>query len=193
MFTDKANTALLNQILLTATRPLDPKATDYDLGFKLQVMYGSDARYVQYLGEGDYWINELDQITPVEVWGVVHTPWLFSGGIDIKAGQWVTLEGAETIDPTTNYFYSHSYIFNFGIPLVETGVMTISHVDPLVDIYCRHRQRREHDLRRRQRCPSGVCGRHRAQSAGRQPHEFSPPPISGRKLLTPTGPPAPTL
>ncbi|MGH6812134.1 MAG: outer membrane beta-barrel protein [Methylocella sp.] len=135
LFTDKANTPLLNQILLTAQRPLDPKATGYDFGFKLQVMYGSDARYTHYLGEGDYWINELNQITPVEAWGIVHLPWLFSGGIDVKAGQFVTLEGAETIDPTTNYLYSHSYIFNFGIPFVHTGIMTISHVDPLVDIY----------------------------------------------------------
>src|SRR3984893_5778380 len=42
---------------------------------------------------------------------------------------------AETIDPTTNYLYSHSYIFNFGIPFVDTGILSISHVDPLVDIY----------------------------------------------------------
>jgi Putative beta-barrel porin-2, OmpL-like. bbp2 len=135
LFTDKANTPLLNQILLTATRPLDPKATDYDFGFKLQVMYGSDARYTQYLGESAYWINELNQFTPVEAWAALHTPWLYSGGIDFKAGQWVTLEGAETIDPTTNYLYSHSYIFNFGIPFVHTGIMSVSHVDPLVDIY----------------------------------------------------------
>ena len=98
-------------------------------------MYGSDARYTHYLGEGDYWINELNQITPVEAWAAAHLPWLFKGGIDVKAGQWVTLEGAETIDPTTNYLYSHSYIFNFGIPFVDTGVLTIWHVDPLVDIY----------------------------------------------------------
>lgn len=135
LFTDKANQPLLNQILLTVQRPLDPKATDYDFGFKLQAMYGTDARYTHYLGELDYIINDWSQITPVEAWGIVHTPWLFKGGIDIKAGQWVTLEGAETIDPTTNYLYSHSYIFNFGIPLVETGIMTISHVDPLLDIY----------------------------------------------------------
>ena len=121
--------------MLTVQRPLDPKATDYDFGFKLQAMYGSDARYTHYLGELDYIINDWSQITPVEAWAIVHTPWLFSGGIDIKAGQCVTLEGAETIDPTTNYLYSHSYIFNFGIPLVHTGIMTISHVDPLVDIY----------------------------------------------------------
>src|SRR5471032_2988436 len=42
LFTDKPNTVLLNQILLTANKPLDPKATDFDWGFKLQGMYGSD-------------------------------------------------------------------------------------------------------------------------------------------------------
>ena len=135
LFTDKSGSPLLNQLLLTAQRPLDPKATGYDFGFKLQGMYGSDARYTHYLGECDYCINDRSQITPVEAWGIVHLPWLFAGGIDVKAGQYVTLEGAETIDPTTNYLYSHSYIFNFGIPLVETGVMSIWHVDPMVDIY----------------------------------------------------------
>ncbi|MGH6837705.1 MAG: outer membrane beta-barrel protein [Methylocella sp.] len=135
LFTDKANTPLLNQILLTAQRPLDPKATGYDLGFKLQVMYGSDARYTHYLGELDYAINELNQLDVVEAWAVVHLPWMFSGGIDVKGGQWVTLEGAETIDPTTNSLYSHSYIFNFGIPFKDTGILAIFHVDPLVDIY----------------------------------------------------------
>ncbi len=98
-------------------------------------MYGTDARYTHYLGELDYIINDWSQFTPVEALGIVHLPWLFAGGIDVKAGQYVTLEGAETIDPTTNYLYSHSYIFNFGIPLVHTGIMTISHVDPMVDIY----------------------------------------------------------
>jgi hypothetical protein len=135
LFTDKANTPLLNQILLTATRPLDPKATGYDFGFKVQLMYGSDARSTQFLGMTEYTINELNQFTSTEAWVIAHVPWLYSGGIDIKAGQYVTLEGAETIDPTTNYLYSHSYIFNFGIPFKHTGIMTISHVDPLVDIY----------------------------------------------------------
>ncbi|MGI8570425.1 MAG: outer membrane beta-barrel protein [Methylocella sp.] len=135
LFTDKANTPVLNQILVTAQRPLDPKATDYDFGFKVQLMYGSDARYTHFLGEGDYFINELNQFDVVEAWATAHLPWLFAGGIDIKAGQYVTLEGAEVIDPTGDYLYSHSYIFNFGIPFKHTGIMTVSHVDPLVDIY----------------------------------------------------------
>ncbi len=48
LFTDHANQATLNQLLLTANKPLDPKNPDAQWGFKLQVMYGSDARYTQY-------------------------------------------------------------------------------------------------------------------------------------------------
>ena len=50
LFTDHANQATLNQLLLTANKPLDPKNTDFQWGFKLQGMYGSDARYTQYPG-----------------------------------------------------------------------------------------------------------------------------------------------
>jgi hypothetical protein len=135
LFTDKANTPLFNQFLLTVQRPLDPKATDYDFGFKAQLMYGSDARYTHYLGEFNYIVNDRGQFTPVDLYAIAHLPWLFSGGIDVKAGQYVTLLGAEVIDPTGDYLYTHSYIFNFGIPLVHTGIMTISHIAPWLDIY----------------------------------------------------------
>lgn len=135
LLTDKANKPLLNQALLTVQRPLDPKSTDWDLGFRVQFMYGSDARYTRYLGQFDYLINDWSQFTPVEAWGVVHVPLFYSGGIDVKFGQYATLEGAEVISAGDNYLYSHSYIFNFGVPLVHTGIMTISHVDPMIDIY----------------------------------------------------------
>jgi hypothetical protein len=136
LFTDKPNTVLLNQILLTANKPLDPKATDFDWGFKLQGMYGSDARYTQFLGELNR-VNPEDrnQLDVVEANVLFHLPVLFDGGIDLKAGQYSTPLGYETIDPSTNPFYSHSYIFNFGIPLKHTGVLSISHVSPMVDVY----------------------------------------------------------
>lgn len=50
LFDEKANTALLNQIQLTATRPIDGSSSGYDLGFILQGSYGSDVRYTHYLG-----------------------------------------------------------------------------------------------------------------------------------------------
>ena len=53
----------------------------------------------------------------VEASGAVHLPHGFSGGIDVKLGQFVTLLRAEFINAPDNLFYSHSYIFNFGVPL----------------------------------------------------------------------------
>jgi hypothetical protein len=136
LFTDKPNTVLLNQILLTANKPLDPKATDFDWGFKLQGMYGSDARYTHFLGELDR-VNPQDrnQFDIVEANALFHLPVLFEGGVDIKAGQYSTPLGFETIDPSTNPFYSHSYIFSFGLPFKHTGVLTTSHVNPMLDVY----------------------------------------------------------
>lgn len=134
LFTDKANVPLFNQVAMILQRPIDSASQDYDFGFKADLMYGTDARYTHYLGMFTYSINDWGQFTPIELWAIAHLPWIFSGGIDIRAGQYVTLLGAETIDPTTNYFYSHSYIFNFG-PFQHTGIMTISHVDPMVDVY----------------------------------------------------------
>ena len=43
LFTDHANQVQLNQLLLTANKPLDPRNSDYQWGFKVQFMYGSDA------------------------------------------------------------------------------------------------------------------------------------------------------
>lgn len=135
LFTDKANSLLMNQALLTVQRPLDPKATGYDFGFKFQAMYGSDARYTHFLGEFDQSISGRNQFDIVEAHALFHLPWLTSGGVDVKVGQYVTLEGAEVIYAPDNALYSHSYIFNFGIPFKHTGIITTTHVTPLLDVY----------------------------------------------------------
>ncbi|MFL5256930.1 MAG: outer membrane beta-barrel protein [Rhodopila sp.] len=136
LFTDHANQAQLNQLLLTAAKPLDPKNPDIQWGFKLQFMYGSDARYTQFLGE----LNRVDpgaryQLDVVEANVLAHLPFVTEGGIDLKAGQYSTPIGFETIDPSTNPFYSHSYIFQFGLPFKHTGLLATSHLTPMVDVY----------------------------------------------------------
>ena len=136
LFTDHANQFQLNQILLTANKPLDPKDPDYQWGFKLQFMYGSDARYTQFLGELNRVVpNQRYQFDVVEANVLAHVPWLTEGGIDLKVGQYPTPLGYETIDPSTNPFYSHSYIFQFGLPFKHTGALAVTHVNGMLDIY----------------------------------------------------------
>ncbi len=134
LFDDKANTVLLNGLQLTATRPIDPTLSTFDFGFILQATYGSDARYTHYLGEFGYLTHDRNQFSILQANVTMHAPVLFKGGIDVKLGQFATLIGYETIDPSTNPFYSHSYNFNFG-PFEHTGLQAIAHVNPTLDLY----------------------------------------------------------
>ena len=139
LFTDKPSEGLLNSVALTLERDVDSSSKSVDIGFKLQGYYGSDARYTHFIGELDSDLkNNRNQFDLVEANITVHTPFLPSiikGGIDTKFGQFSTPLGEEVIDPTGNFFYSHSYIFNFGIPLKHTGILSIAHVTPALDIY----------------------------------------------------------
>ena len=135
LYGDRANLPMLNQLSIIATRPLDPKATGPDFGFTFQPMYGTDARYTHFYGEFDRSINSRYQFDIVEADALAHLPWLGSGGMDVKLGQYPTPIGYEVINPTANPLYSHSYIYQFGIPIKHTGILTTTHVTELVDIY----------------------------------------------------------
>jgi len=134
LFTDKADDIQLNQTSLIISRDIDPKK-QYDFGFKFQGMYGSDARYTHFIGELDLATDQKDQWDILEAWGQFHTPWLGTAGTDIKVGQYVTPLGTEVIDPRGNFFYSHDYIFNFGLPLKHTGILADTHVNSMLDVY----------------------------------------------------------
>jgi hypothetical protein len=134
LFTDRANEFLLNQLLFTAHRDVD-ESKAWDTGFKFQFMYGTDARYTRYLGEFDNAGSGNFAPAIQEAWVDFKTPWLGKGGTDFKIGQFVSPEGAEVVDPRGNFFYSHSYLFNFGIPIENTGILAISHVSDTLDLY----------------------------------------------------------
>jgi hypothetical protein len=135
LFTDKANRPILNQAVFAVGRALDPKATDYDVGFRFALLYGSDARIIHTLGIFDRVIHDRNQIDVEEADLLAHTPWLFEGGIDFKGGIFPTPLGAETIDPKPNPFYTHSYIFNYGLPFKHLGLLSTAHVTSLLDVY----------------------------------------------------------
>jgi Putative beta-barrel porin-2, OmpL-like. bbp2 len=123
VFDDRSNEFVMNQAVITAERALDPKV-GLDWGFKLQFLFGTDARYIHSLGLLDHAMrSSLYQPDIPEVYLSLHFPIVTEGGIDLKLGKFVTLEGAETIDPRTNPFYSHTYIFNFAIPFNHTGAL----------------------------------------------------------------------
>jgi hypothetical protein len=135
LFDDRANEPLLNQVVINFERALVAQPGEFDWGFKLQFMYGSDARFIHSLGLFDHTsATSILQPDLVEGYLNLHFPIISEGGLDLKLGKFVTLEGAETIDPRTNFFYSHTYIFNFGIPFNHTGALATFHATKWLDV-----------------------------------------------------------
>ena len=134
LLTDHPNQPTLNQAMVTFSRDIPKDVSDWDVGFHFTGMYGSDARYTHFLGVFNYVTDNRYQLDVVEASVSVHIP-VLAGGIDVKAGLYPTPIGFETIDPSTNPFYSHSYIFNFGIPLKHSGVLAVAHATDSIDIY----------------------------------------------------------
>jgi len=135
LFDDRANEPLLNQAVINFERVLAAQPGEFDWGFKAQFMFGSDARYIHSLGLLDSVMKtNLYQPDIVEAYVSLHLSLLTERGVDVKLGKWVTLEGAETIDPRTNVFYSHTYIFNFGIPFNHLGALFTVHTTNWLDL-----------------------------------------------------------
>lgn len=135
LWDDKANGLTFDEWQLTAQRPIDSKSKMYDFGFKLQGIYGADARYTHYLHQFPA-NNNANQFDIFEATIQMHIPWFTGGGVDIKLGEYPTLGSVEANDPSTNNFYSHSYIFSFGLPSKHTGILTtVLHAGSVVVLY----------------------------------------------------------
>jgi hypothetical protein len=135
LFTDRANEPLLNQMSIVAERLLDPNTTGFDWGFKFWFMYGSDSRYSKSLGLLDLATNARVQPDFWEISASVRLPIPSTDGLDLKIGKYQDPMTAEGGDPRGNIFYSHSYIFNFGHPGNETGMLATLHVNKYLDLY----------------------------------------------------------
>ena len=66
LFDDRANELLLNQAVITFERTLPSAADRIEWGFKLQAMFGSDARFIHSLGLLDNTMHETIQPDLVE-------------------------------------------------------------------------------------------------------------------------------
>lgn len=135
LFTDKSNQLVLNRFSLKAERDPDPLIQGIDLGFSLEGAYGLDSQFTHFLGIGDQGSTGRNSFDLLQANIRAHAGLVTRGGIDVTAGFFLSPMGAERTDPTENFFYSNSYIYNFGLPRKHTGILTISHVSDVVDLY----------------------------------------------------------
>lgn len=130
---NRANQPQLNQLDLTLSKTIDPQKPDYQVGFVLQGLYGSDARYYHLLGISDVLMKDRYQIIPAQAHIDVHALWLTKGGIDMQAGILQAPMGVEVLDPTVRPFYTLAYTSQYSVPFEHLGAMFHWHISPMVD------------------------------------------------------------
>lgn len=130
---DRANRPLFNQALATISRPVTTGA-DADIGFNLQALFGTDARYTPTIGILDQTFKGRYQLVFTQANVVLHAPVAHTAGLDVKIGLAPGAMGYEGIDPATRPFYTLSYITNFMVPFQTVGVITTLHAGPTLDL-----------------------------------------------------------
>jgi hypothetical protein len=121
------DTLMLNQLDLTIERAVDINKGSWDVGFLFEAMYGRDAFYTHSNGMFDQDNKNGGTTGPDDQFdipqGYISLVVPVLSGIEIKAGKMADLLGVETINPTTNVFYTHSYLFSYASPFTQTGVL----------------------------------------------------------------------
>src|SRR3990172_12215290 len=121
VFDDKANQFDINQAELWIDKPT---SVESPIGFGIDFIIGRDAKKIHSLGLG---ISAGDDPTKSDVFDLTQAYVTYKApignGLDLKAGKFVTLHGAEVIRRTGNFNVSRSLAFGFAIPFTHTGIM----------------------------------------------------------------------
>lgn len=135
LFDDRPNRPQPNRLSLTAERAVAAAPGEYDWGAKVTALFGSDARYTTSTGLFDDVSDGLVQPDLQDAYVVLHAPWLFERGVELKGGYFPSLCGLESIDPTANVLVSRSYAFNFGVPFKHLGALAALYPHDDVDLF----------------------------------------------------------
>lgn len=116
---DRDSEYQLNQAWLYLVRPTHTGGYGWDLGGRIDVIYGTDWRYGQSAGLEDR-INSANRF-----YGLV-LPQFYAevawNDLAVKLGHFATMTSYEVVPSPMNFFYSHSYLMaGYFDPLLVTG------------------------------------------------------------------------
>lgn len=123
-FNDRTGEFQLNQLNLYIEKALD-RESHWDLGGRVDVMFGTDTRFTQATGLDDKLISPRDlrfyDIAIPQFYLEVYAP--IGNGISAKIGHFYTILGQEVVMAPNNFFYSHAYSMQYGEPFTHTGAL----------------------------------------------------------------------
>jgi hypothetical protein len=119
-FNDRSNEYQLNQFYFIMERATKTEDRDWDIGGRVDMLYGTDSRFTVATGLETTW-NEGQRfygLAMPQLYGdIAYKKWTF------RFGHFYAIHGNEVVTAPDNFFYSHSYSFQYGEPFTHTGMM----------------------------------------------------------------------
>ncbi len=122
LFNDRVNEFTLDQLNFYIERAVDTEGDSWDIGGRMDFMYGTDARFTQASGWDDKWnagSSGYYDIAMPQLYVEVFAP--IGNGITAKLGHFYTSIGNEVVTAPDNFFYSHAYTMLYAEPFTHTG------------------------------------------------------------------------
>lgn len=112
----------LQQMWLFAEKPVDTGGCGWDVGGRVDCVFGTDVPFMQAFGDGSWdadWNSSDDYGSAMpQAYGEVGY-----GDFSVKAGRFLTPIGWEYVDDPPNFFSSNSYSYFYAEPATHTGAL----------------------------------------------------------------------
>jgi len=114
-----------NQLNLFIERAVDAEGDSWDIGGRVDMMYGTDGRFTSATGLDDDIITDgasrFYKLVFPQLYAQVFAP--IGNGVTATVGHFYTIIGNEVVTSPDNFFYSHAYTMQYGEPFTHTGVL----------------------------------------------------------------------
>ena len=119
-WTDRSNEYQMNQWWMTAEKATDTSERDWDLGGRIDTLYGTSYRFTTEAGLEDKW-NIGRQFYGLAL-PQAYTEVAYKK-LKVKVGHFISPVGYFTVDTTQNFFNTIPYTYQYGEPFTHTGAL----------------------------------------------------------------------
>lgn len=133
-FNDRSGELQMNQLYLYLQKAVQVSGDEFDIGGRVDFMYGTDAIFTQAYGTSsadgnrgswDLHLTDRDSrfygIALPQAYAELNLP--VGNGIDVKIGHFYTIIGYEVVTAPDNFFVTKPYTMQYGEPFTHTGFL----------------------------------------------------------------------
>ncbi len=124
-FNDRANEFNMHQLYGVFGRDVNTEGDSWDIGFRFDVIYGTDARFTTQANYDDNLVTDgasrFYKLAFPQAYVDIFAP--IGNGLTATIGHFYTIIGNEVVTAPDNFFFSHAYTMQYGEPFTHTGIL----------------------------------------------------------------------